>query len=197
MTLRPFQVVGLGLLGTGAMLAFSPATAAGADLNQSADAPGVIVPRIPRRVAVQDEPTPDKPVPDAALEAPPDDGFSENGFGEESSVRRSSPDGTRILPRVTRDEYRAAYHAVPFSLAEHRANPGYRHAAAMKFLTGEYPPVPPATIAPPATAGPAFGVPGLGAPGFGPPPFVFDRVQGVVPTFVDRYQPPRVYLPGR
>ncbi|MFH5806080.1 hypothetical protein [Alienimonas sp. DA493] len=183
MSLRPFQIVGLGLLGTGAMWAFSPVSAAGADRNRPADAPGTITPRVPRRVALQEEETPDKPVPDAALEAPEDDGFE-----EEPSVRRTPVAGTRIVPRVTRDEYRAAYHAVPFSLAEHRANPGYRHAAAMKFLTGEYPP--PTPVAPPA-GGPAYG-----APAFGPPPFVFDRVQGVVPTFVDRYRPVRVYLPG-
>ncbi len=192
----------------------------GAAVERS-DAPGRIAPRVSRRVAMQE-----RPVPDAALEAPREQDAGRNRDVGEPSVRRVSRalTGGRIVPRITRDDYRAAYHAVPFSLAEYRANPGYRHAAAMKLLTGEYPPVPATTVAGPAGGlgfgggvfgggvfgGPAFGsapargFPGLTLPGgvngpptFGPPPFVFDRIQGVVPTFVNRYQTPRAFLPRR
>ncbi|NNJ28042.1 hypothetical protein [Alienimonas chondri] len=188
------------LLGAGLLVVIAPTPGAAADdLNQPADAPGTITPRVARRMATQE-----KPVPDAALEAPSE--------APEPSVRQT-PIGTRISPRITRDAYRAAYYAVPFNLAEQRANPGYRHAAAMKFLTGEYPPPAPVVAPQPAfPAGgapfygqsPARGFPGLvlpdgfsGPPTFGPPPYAFDRVQGVVPTFVNRYQTPRVFLPRR
>ena len=51
----------------------------------------------------------------------------------------------------------------------------------------------------PARGFPGLAVPGLfsGPPTVGPPPFAFDRVQGVVPTFVNRYRPPAVFLPRR
>ena len=201
--------------------------------------------RIAPRVAAQSEPyeRSGPVVPDAALDAPGTNGVNPDDLNADPAPvlppaerspgerkRRSfysppqpvqafdaAPSGITIAPRVTRDEYRAAYHAVPFSLAEHRANPGYRHAAAMKFLTGEYPP--PAVVPTgggfgggpvgPGLGGfgaisPARGFPGLvlpggfaGPPTAGPPPFAFDPVQGVVPTFVNRYQTPRVFLPRR
>ena len=196
-----------GLLGAGLLLC--PASPA-ADAAERFDAPGRIAPRVARRAPAQT----DNPVPDAALD-------DLNGPApQERSVRLpapAAPAGTRIVPRISRDDYRAAYHAVPFSLADHRANPGYRHAAAMKFLTGDYPPASPApgSIRPALPAGggfgapllgnaPARGFPGLAVPGgwsgpptLGPPPFAFDRIQGVVPTFVNRYQTPRVFLPRR
>ena len=212
---RPFsRAATAGLVGAGLFM-FCVTTPV--DAAERVDAPSRIAPRVARRAPAQN----DEPVPDAALEDLNGPEPSASGAApQERSVRLpapAAPAGTRIAPRVSRDDYRAAYHAVPFSLAEHRANPGYRHAAAMKFLTGEYPPPAPApgSIRPALPAGgglgapllgnaPARGFPGLAVPGgwsgpptVGPPPFAFDRVQGVVPTFVNRYQTPRVFLPRR
>ena len=267
--------------------ALSPRTppAAAAD-GASAAAGGVTLsPRVARRQAESFAPA----VPDAALAAPgdssapgdpsadpPADPFAEGSPSLPAPASRSTPahaapaphsqggiphldGGVTFAPAVTRDAYRRAYHAVPYSLAEHRANPSYRHEAAMKFLTGEYPPARPvvaggavaggAGVAPgPGGFGPAayggYGGPGGGVgyglgsfgvgldrfgfgrglgygpagiggvspaafPGLltgggvagpnvhGPPPFAFDRIQGAVPTFVNRYRPPGVYLPAR
>ncbi|MEM9701937.1 MAG: hypothetical protein AAF907_05795 [Planctomycetota bacterium] len=205
---RLSALLGVGFLAGSAV---TPAVA-GDGLNRSEAAPGPITPRVVRISALQGG-----GVPDAALVAP--------AASFEPSVRRietpTAPIGLNVTPRISRDDYRAAYHAIPFNLAEYRANPGYRHAAAMKILTGEYPPPAP-IVAQPAPAllpaggfvgpgfGPAFGqspargFPGLvlpggfnGPPTFGPPPFAFDPIQGVVPTFVNRYQTPRVFLPRR
>ena len=225
-----------------AALALFLAPAVAGSSAAAADDFGVtIAPRVPARVAVQDEPfrRSGPVVPDAALDDLNADDLNADELNadepalpptERSPSERTRPPmhspppfaaagpaGVTIAPRVARDEYRAAYHAVPFNLAEYRANPGYRHAAAMKFLTGEYPP--PAVV--PAGGGfgggpvgpglggfgaisPARGFPGLvlpggfaGPPTAGPPPFAFDPVQGVVPTFVNRYQVPRVFLPRR
>ena len=202
-----FKAAIAGLAGTGLFM-FCVTTPV--DAAERVDAPGRIAPRVARRAPAQT----DNPVPDAALD-------DLNGPApQERSVRLPAPAApaeTRIVPRISRDDYRAAYYAVPFSLAEHRANPGYRHAAVMKVLTGEYPPPAPAVgpIRPAIPAGggygapllgnaPARGFPGLAVPGgwsgpptVGPPPFAFDRFQGVVPTFVNRYQTPRVFLPRR
>ena len=75
--------------------------------------------------------------------------------------------GVTFAPAVTRDDYRRAYHAVPYSRAEHLANPSYRHEAAMKFLTGEYPPARPVVAAGAGFGGPAFGGGPALAPAFG------------------------------
>ena len=218
----------------------------------------------PRVALRQDESFADPGVPDAALDAPvpAGDSFVEGSpsiSGPAASHGRGSytEGGVTFTPSVTRDDYRRAYHAVPYSRAEHLANPSYRHEAAMKFLTGEYPPAKPVRAAAPAIPaapvggfgfGPAayggyggvgygggyglgtFGVgvdrfgfgrglgygpagiggvspaafPGLitnggvaGPSVYGPPPFAFDRIKGAVPTFVNRYRPPGVFLPAR
>lgn len=222
MSVRTFCRSLSGLLGVGLVMVGEPSFL-------TAGEPGTITPRVPLRVAVQDDADADAPVPDAALEAPGEDDEGEpTAAGSPAQPARPAPAGTTIAPRITRDDYRMAYYAVPFSLAEYQANPGYRHAAAMKFLTGEYPPAAPPTPVAPAPGfdgfgfgglgfggfdgfgaglpfnAPARGFPGLAIPGgwsgpptFGPPPFAFDRVQGVIPTFVNRYQTPRVFLPGR
>ena len=224
------------------------------------------------RVARQSDASFDGPaVPDAALAAPGEgfgDDFAPSAapfpdlYIEPSAAAPSLPaphapavhetGGVTFAPRISREEYRAAYHAVPFNLAESRANPGYRHEAAMKFLTGDYPPAKPVHHAggpaltpavPLAPAGIGAGFPlgvgggvstfgagidrfgfgrglgygpaGIGGlspaqfPGlltnggvagpraFGPAPFAFDRIRGAVPTFVNRYRPPGVFLPAR
>ena len=185
-------------------------------------------------------------VPDAALDAPGDPYAEGSPSLPDPAAPPHADGGVALLPAVTRDDYRRAYHAVPYSRAEHLANPSYRHEAAMKLLTGEYPPAKPVAAGrggafspavSPYAAGiygtglygggfgglgygfgrgvgygpgglggltPAAGFPGLITNGglsgpslYGPPPFAFDRIQGALPTFVNRYRPPGVFLPAR
>ena len=201
------------------------------------------------RVALRQDESFAPAVPDAALIAPGEPSFEPSpALPAPAASGPAAPvgGGVAFAPAVTRDDYRRAYHAVPYSRAEHLANPAYRHEAAMKLLTGEYPPARPVVAGGPAFGGgpgfaPAFGggfggfgfgggfgglgfgsgrglgygpagigglspaaFPGLltdggvAGPGvYGPAPFAFDRVQGTVPTFVNRYRPPGVYLPAR
>ena len=227
------------------------ASAAATDAVGETDGGAIeLTPRVARRQGADPGPA----VPGAALAAP--DPFGE---GRSPSAGASIEHGVALTPGVTRDEYRRAYHAVPYSRAEYLANPSYRHEAAMKFLTGEYPPKP--AVAPAAGGFGGYGGGlnyggigrGLGYGGFGgygsgevgylglgtgfgrglgreiggigglnpvggfpglitnggfagpspvwgtggPPPFAYDRVQGTVPTFVNRYRPPGVFLPNR
>ena len=39
-------------------------------------------------------------------------------------------------PKVDQAEYQRIYNSIPFSRAEYRVNPGYRHDSAMEILTG-------------------------------------------------------------
>ena len=148
----------------------------------------------------------------------------------------SSAVEARPSAAFTREQYDAAYNAVRFNPAEYRANPSYRHEAAMEILFGQLrPTVVHGTVGgPPLNAPPVAGGPGAGffggglfgggfatgpaypatyrptvglgpVPRFGnlplpvgtagPPPFVFDPVQGTLPTFIYRYRTPAVALP--
>ena len=247
----PALAAPLALSAAGAFAAGDPVLTPRTAAAPAAPAAGGVT--LSPRVALRQDESFAPAVPDAALNAPGD--YEDSPSLPAPRPAGSPAAGSRVeggvtfAPAVTRDDYRRAYHAVPYSRAEHLANPSYRHEAAMKFLTGEYPPARPVVAGGAGLGGPAFGggpavapafggglggfgVGGLGLgfgsgrglgygpagiggfspaafPGlltdggvagpnvYGPPPFAFDRIQGTVPTFVNRYRPPAVYLPAR
>jgi hypothetical protein len=46
------------------------------------------------------------------------------------------PENGAPIPGVDSAEYRRIYRSIPFSRAEYRVNPGYRHDSTMEILTG-------------------------------------------------------------
>ncbi|QDT63523.1 hypothetical protein V22_07450 [Calycomorphotria hydatis] len=101
-------------------------------------------------------------------------------------------------PTYTLD-YDTVYRSIPFRRSEYLADPGYRHEATMEILLGQ---LRPKVIHDHyETGGPIVEEPLASAPYV--PPFVFDRYQGMQPTFagpvpvtVGPWGPCRLYNPN-